>query len=173
MSRICQATFATMKWSSAVSWCSSRLKACAIDDWSSVGGTAGPITVVNRAAGRSELELVTEFLELEPSAIAADVVAGENQQCLKLLESDPSALVYMSVGAALYEASRGASVRLLPLDGVAPSMGSVAAGTFPLSRPLILVTRGETSPLAQRFLAYALSSDVYDLIEGQSFVPAD
>ncbi len=150
-----------------------------ITSWSEVGGASGAsgdaggdksITVINRAEGRSELELVTNFFGIKPSDIQPTLVAGENQECVKLIAGNPNAIAYLSVGTAEYESQRGTSLKLLPFDGVAASTDTVKAGTFPLGRPLVLITKAPTSPLVDALIEFALSSSVDDLIEGQSFV---
>lgn len=140
-------------------------------DWKAVGGTDAPITVVNKAEGRSTLELFLSHLKLEAPAIRADVVIGDNQQGIKTVAGNPQAIGYVSIGTAEYEAGRGTPIRLLPLDGVEPSTTTVAAGRFPLSRPLNLVHRGELSGIARDFVAFARSPQVNDLVTGQYFVP--
>ena len=142
-----------------------------VEEWSEVGGLPGPITVVNRAAGRSELELVTEYLGISASQIRADLISGENQHALKTIAGDPSAIVYMSLGAAEREASAGAPVRLLPLRGVPGTSDAVASGAFPLARPLLLLSKGEPLGAASDFLAFAGSPRVDDLIESLAYVP--
>lgn len=149
-----------------------------ITDWSEVGGSSGdtsggsrqPITVINRAEGRSELELVTKFFGIKPSDIEPTLVAGENQECVKLVAGNPHAIAYLSVGTAESESLRGTRLKLLPFDGVEASTETVRAGTFPLGRPLVLVAQEDASPLIEAFIEFALSSAVDDLIEGQSFV---
>lgn len=142
-----------------------------ISNWSDVGGAAGPITVINRAAGRSELELVTQFFGFTVADIDADLIAGENQQGLKMVANDAGAITYLSVGASEYEASQGVPIKLLPLDGIAASVDNVAQNRFPLSRPLILITSDNTSDLARAFIDYAQSSAVHDLVRDLSYVP--
>ena len=142
-----------------------------VETWDEVGGEAMPITVVNRAAGRSELELVTDYFGIEASAIQADLVAGENQQATKTVAGDPSAIAYISVGAAQRDAAVGVPVKLLPLRGVLADVERVAAGDFPLARPLVLLTGGEPSGAAATLLDYALSPEVDDLIESLAYVP--
>jgi len=142
-----------------------------VESWSAVGGRDAPITVINRADGRSELKLVTRHFDIQPKDIAADVIAGENQQGIKLVAGDPNAITYMSVGTSEYEANAGTAIRLLPLDGVPASTKTVGSGTFPLTRPLVLITRPEPSPLMQAFLDFALSGAVDDLVREHSFVP--
>ena len=62
-------------------------------------------------------------------------------------------------------------IRLLALDGAAPSVAAVAAGTWPIARPLNLVVREEPTGHVAGFLALARSAAVDDLIRELSFVP--
>lgn len=142
-----------------------------VRDWKAVGGADAPITVVNKAEGRSTLELFLSHFKLEAPAIRADVVIGDNQQGIKTVAGNPQAIGYVSIGTAEYEASRGTPIRLLPLGGVEASTAAVAAGRFPLSRPLNLVHRSELSGIARDFIAFARSAEVKDLVTGQYFVP--
>ena len=144
-----------------------------IDNWSAFGGSDRPITVINRAAGRSELELVTKFFGLKAEEIKADLIAGENQQGIKMVANDPLAIVYMSVGASEFAVNEGTKIKLLPLDGVAASVANVAAGKFPLSRPLIFVTSPDPSELAMEFIRYAQSREVHDLVRELAYVPIE
>lgn len=142
-----------------------------VRNWKDVGGADAPITVVNKAEGRSTLELFLSHFKLETPAIRADVVIGDNQQGIKTVAGNPQAIGYVSIGTAEFEVERGTPIRLLPLGGVEPTTASVAAGSFPLSRPLNLVHRGEPSAVAREFLSFAGSSEVHDLVTSQYFVP--
>ena len=139
-------------------------------NWSALGGPDRPITVINRAEGRSELELVTQYLGIKPSDIKPTLVAGENQECVKLVAGNADAIAYLSVGTAEYESQRDTPLKLLDLDGVAASAATVKDGSFPLGRPLVLVTGEGPAGLTRSFLDYMLSKEIDDLIAGQSFV---
>ena len=141
-----------------------------ITNWSAVGGADRPIVVVNRPEGRSELDLVSEFFELPPADMKADVIGGENQQAVKLVAGNPDAIVYLSVGTAAHEAKAGTPLRLLALDGVPASPAAVADGSYPLGRPLVLVTGSNVSPAAQMFLDQLMSASLDPLITEQGFV---
>ncbi|MEE9405143.1 MAG: phosphate ABC transporter substrate-binding protein [Algisphaera sp.] len=141
-----------------------------VTNWREVGGADAPIVVVNRPEGRSELDLVSVFWGVKPSALKADVIGGENQQAVKLVVGNPNAIVYLSMGTAAYEKSAGTPIKLLNLDGVAASVKTLLDGTYPLGRPLVLVTGGKTGAAARDFLDYLLSSEVDGLIEEGSFV---
>lgn len=142
-----------------------------IGDWSQVGGRAAPITVVSKADGRATLAVFLEHFGLESRDIAAGLIIGDNQQGIRTVAGDPNAIGYVSIGAADFEASRGAEIRLLPMGGVDATVANVRAGSFPMSRPLNLVVGPAPSPLARAFLDFARSSAVNDLVEAQFFVP--
>lgn len=142
-----------------------------VRNWQALGGPNRPITVVNKADGRSTLELFLHYTGLNSRDIRAQVIIGDNQQGIKTVAGNPGAVGYVSIGAAEYEHAQGSAIRLLPMKGVAASVAHVRAGTFPLARPLNLVVRGNPSAWVARFLAFAQSAQVNDLIEAQFFVP--
>jgi len=144
-----------------------------VDNWSQVGGSDAAIVVINRAAGRSELELVTSYLGIKDADIAADLIAGENQQGLKMVANDPNAITYMSVGASEFEVQNGAPLKLLDMDGVTASAKTVADGTFPLARPLILITKPQPTALVKAFIEYAQSDAINDLVKEFAYVTVD
>lgn len=142
-----------------------------ITNWREVGGADRPITVLNKAEGRSTLELFLHHFQLKNSDIKAQVVIGENQQGIKTVAGNPGAIGYVSIGTAEYEASQGTPIKLLPMAGISASVENVRNGSFPLARPLNLVTKVEPEGLLKRFIDFARSKAQDDLVEAQYFVP--
>ncbi len=142
-----------------------------VDAWQAIGGTDAPITVVNKAEGRSTLELFLKYFELENSEVQADVVIGDNQQGIKTVAGNPDALGYVSIGAAEYDIAQGSPIKLLPVDSVAATTETVQDGSFPLSRPLTLVVTEPPTGLTQDFINFAQSEQVHDIVRAQNFVP--
>jgi phosphate transport system substrate-binding protein len=60
---------------------------------------------------------------------------------------------------------------LLSLQHIPATLETVQNGTFPLSRPLTLVSKTPPTGLAQTFIEFSRSSAVHDLILKQYFVP--
>lgn len=143
----------------------------AISNWNEAGGKDERITVVNKAEGRSTLELFLQYFQLDNRNIKAHVVIGDNQQGIKTVSANLGAIGYVSVGAAEFEEAQGTPIRLLPLSSVPASVENVRNGSFPLSRQLNFVTKGAANGLAKRFIDFAQSEAVHDLIEAQFFVP--
>ena len=142
-----------------------------ITNWKAVGGTDAPITVVNKAEGRSTLEVVLHYFKLKNVDVKAQVVIGDNEQGVKTVAGNRNAIGYVSIGTAEYDATHGVPIKLLPIGGVSASTESVQKGIFPLSRPLHIVTRTPPVGLAKAFIEYTQSKAVHDLIKQQYFVP--
>lgn len=141
-----------------------------ITNWREVGGNDAPITVVNKAEGHSTLELFLHHFKLKNSVIKPHVIIGDNQQGIKTVAGNHNAIGYVSIGTAEFEAAQGTPVKLLPMNGVDASVANVRNRSFPLSRPLNLVTKGKPSVLVQRLIDFAQSDAIDDLIEAQYFV---
>ena len=142
-----------------------------IVNWQKLGGQDASIVVVNKAEGRSTLELFLHYFGLQNTEIKPHIIIGDNQQGIKTVAGNPHAIAYVSVGAAEYEADHQVPIKLLPLDGIMATVKNVRNQTFPLSRPLNLVTLEPPMGLVKDFIDFAHSKQVDDLIEAQYFVP--
>ena len=142
-----------------------------ITNWKLVGGTDAPITVVNKAEGRSTLELFAEHFKIKTKDIEADVIIGDNEQGIKTVAGNPNAIGYVSIGSGEYAATHKTPIKLLPVEGVTASITNVSKGTFPISRPLNLVTKTTPTGLQKSFIDFARSPQVQDIVKEQYFVP--
>lgn len=142
-----------------------------ITNWKDVGGNAAPITVVNKAEGRSTLEVFLHYFKLKNADIKAQVVIGDNEQGVKTVAGNRNAIGYVSIGTAEYDESQGVPIKLLPVGGVAASTETVRNGTFPLSRPLHIITQTPPDRLAKAFIDFVQSKAVHDIIKQQYFIP--
>lgn len=138
-----------------------------ITNWKSVGGEDRKITVVNKAEGRSTLEIFLSHFKLNNRDIRAQVVVGENQQGIKSVAGNLGAIGYVSLGAAEFEEKNGTAIRLLPLSNAPASAENVRSGKFPMARPLNLITKGTISDPGRRFIQFSQSSEVRDLVQAQ------
>lgn len=143
-----------------------------ISNWKEVGGADAPIVVVNKAEGRSTLELFLQHFKLKNSDIQAQAVIGDNQQGLKTVEGSAGAIGYVSIGAAEFAVKQGEPLKLLPMAGVEASLENLRNGSCPLARTLHLVTKkGQRSELVQRFITFTQSPEAHELVERQYFIP--
>jgi len=144
-----------------------------ISNWKTVGGSDAPITVVNKAQGRATLDVFLGHFDIKSNQIHANVVIGDNEQAIKTVAGNRHAIGYVSIGAAEYHIGRDEPIKLLPAHSIEASTPNVANGDWPISRELIVVTKDQPTGLTGRFVTYAQSSAVHDLIEALYFVPVE
>jgi phosphate transport system substrate-binding protein len=142
-----------------------------IASWKKVGGRDAPITVMNAGEGFGSVELFTQFYHLKYSDIKAQLLVGENPTRIKAITENPSGIMYISVGTAERAAAAGAPIRPLPVDGVAATRKNIMTGNFPISRPLLLLSKEVPTGLVKEFVSFSLSSQATGIIEKFDFVP--
>jgi len=142
-----------------------------IKNWKAVGGENLPIVIVNKAEGRSTLELFLKFFKLKNSNIKASIIIGDNEQGIKTVSKNKNAIAYVSIGAAEYNKSIGVPLRLLKFKGIKASVKNVENGTYPLMRDLTVVTKEKPSGKVAEFIKFLLSKDSHAIIKDHYFVP--
>ena len=142
-----------------------------INNWKNINGVDKKITVINKAEGRSTLEVFTKYFDLKNTLIKPDIIIGDNEQAVKLVAKNPNAIAYVSIGTAEYDMKLGITIKTLALNGIAASTVTLRNKQFPLSRELNFVTIGVPTMLAQAFIDYTQSQAANSIIEGFGFVP--
>lgn len=142
-----------------------------IQDWAEVGGNAGPITLIHKAEGRATLDVFLAYFRLDNRDINPDVVVGDNEQAIKTVAANPSAIGYVSISTAEVAIREGTPIRLLPLGSIRHGDQSNAIQPLAMSRPLNFVSLDAPTGLTREFLNYATSEAVHDLITRSGFAP--
>ena len=140
-------------------------------NWKDIGGNDGVVTLITKEEGRSTLELFAKHFEIEKKIKADAIVIGPNGQAIKTLEGNPNAIAYLSIGSAEKAVEAGSPIKLLSLDGVTATTANVQNATYPLRRPLNLVTKGAPTGVAKEFLDFMLSPEGQGVVVKQDFVP--
>lgn len=148
-----------------------RLYTGEIKNWKELGGPDLPITLITKEEGRSTLELFEQHFDLKGKIAKDALVIGPNGQAIKTVEGNPSAVAYVSVGSAEKAVELGSPIKLLALDGVAATVENIKNGSYPLRRPLHLVTKGEPTGLAKELIDFVLSPEGQKVVTGLEFVP--
>lgn len=142
-----------------------------ITNWKDLGGRDARITVVNKAEGRSTLELFLTYTNLKATDVKAQIIIGDNEQGIKTVAGNTDAIGYVSVGSAEFGEANGVKIKLLAAGKTPASTANIKNGSYELSRPLNLVTKSAPSELALAFIEFAKSEQVHDIIKSQYFVP--
>jgi phosphate transport system substrate-binding protein len=146
-----------------------RMYTRGVTDWKQVGGADLPIVLVHMADGRALLDLFLDHFKLRSTQIRADALIQDSEQGIQAVASRPGAIAYVSCSRA-ESVGENVPIRVLPVGGIKPTVENVREGTYPLSRPLQLVTREAPRGLASEFIDFARSNAVLDLVQKYHFV---
>ena len=131
-----------------------------INNWSQLGGNDQPIVVVGREAGSGTRGAFEELLEIEDKCVYAQELDSTGT-VMANVAATPGAIGYVSLDVL------DDTVSVLSIDDVVASEENIVAGTYSLSRPFVMATKGEIteqSELVQSFFAYIQSE------EGQAII---
>ncbi len=137
-----------------------------VTDWSAVGGSGGKISIYTRNTSSGTYSDFKELaMKKRDYAGGSQKMAG-NEQIAAEVGKNVNGIGY--VGLA-YDKAPG--VKAVPIDGVAPSIQTVQAKTYPYARPTFYYTNGEPGGLAKQFLDFTLSSAGQKTVQQVGFVP--
>ena len=161
-----------------------------IANWKDVGGKDAPITLISKEEGRSTLELFLKYFDLEAqekgtgrntvmlhkkkgadsfSSTTARLI-GPNKEAIANVSTKINAIAYVSVGTAQEIAKKGARIKLLELDGVKATIDNVGNETYPLRRPLHVITKGQPQGTVKQFIEFLLSNQGQKIVASLEFI---
>lgn len=141
-----------------------------IKNWNALGGQDGPIDLYVRrgkfsGVGRTLRELV--FADFNQEFPAATYVVKSTGPLEKAIEKNP-----YGFGTTGISSAKRRDVKVLQLEGKAPSYDNIKSGNYLLYRPLYLVTQGyKSSPEVRKFIKFALSREGMEIIRQAGTVP--
>lgn len=148
-----------------------------VSNWKEVGGSDLPIVILSREVnsgthvyfkehvlrrGRkdSQAEFAANALLLPSSQAIADEVA-----------QNPSAIGYYGMGYISPREKALAVAKDADSPYIQPTIENVVSNAYPISRPLLMVTRGEPQGLVARFIDFVLSPEGQKIVVKIDFVP--
>ena len=87
-----------------------------------------------------------------------------DQKALRAVSGNTEAVTYLSLAAALKAQEDGIPVQLLTVDKVEPGQPAVKDGSYPLRRPVYLLSRENRGTLAAAFIAFTRSTEAESLL---------
>jgi phosphate transport system substrate-binding protein len=131
-----------------------------IKNWKEVGGDDKEIIVVSREAGSGTRGAFEELLKLEKKegdkkislVIENALIAEGNGAVMANVAGKDNAIGYMSIGMV-----DQTKVKKLKVDGVEATEQNVSDKKYIISRPFIMLTKGEPKKEAKEFLDFILS----------------
>ena len=140
-----------------------------ITNWKQLGGSDAPIDLYVRrgklsGVGRTLRELVFHNFDQE---FKADYVMKSSGPLEKGIMKNPN-----GIGVTGISSAKRRKVKILELDGHAPSYENIKSGNYVLYRPLYLVTKlGARNTPGRDFIRFAVSLEGQEIIRRQGTVP--
>lgn len=134
------------------------------------------ITIVSREDGSGTRGAFVELFGIEEKDADGNKVDHTTEEAnicnstsvvMTTVEGDEAAIGYISLG------SLNDTVKAVAIDGVEATAENVKEGSYKISRPFIIVTKGEVGEAAQDFITYILSTEGQQVVQKAGYIPLD
>ena len=136
-----------------------------ITRWSQVGGPNKAIHVVAREEGSGTRGAFEELVMGTDLITANAILQPSNGAIRTTVTGDPDSIGFLSFGYL------DNSVKTLSIDGVAGTAENARAGTYPVVRPLLFLTRSQPTGLVKAFLDFCLSAEGQAIVVEEGYLP--
>lgn len=143
-----------------------------VANWKEVGGPDLAVFVYDKEPGRGTREVLDKYLYGKDGAAPPPpqsdnyAIVGGNEETRTKLESTPGSVGPLSSSFVTGHPKLAA----LEVDGVAPTPATVKDRSYPMSRPLFLVTNGPPVGAAKRFIDFVLSAEGQQLVNKHGYL---
>jgi phosphate transport system substrate-binding protein len=141
-----------------------------IANWKSLGGRDAPIKLAWRT-GEGSTYFILDYLKLRGEQIGPNITVADNDEAIKFVATEPNGVALASVASSERSIRAGTAIQMLAFDGLPAASRTIHNHAYPLSRPLLLVTRTVPEGLQKQFIDYSGSPRVLDLQLKYGFVP--
>lgn len=141
------------------------------------GDMTGEITVLSREDGSGTRGAFIELFGIEQKNDAGEKedmttddaqITNSTSVMMTTVQGNPKAIGYISLGS-LDESV----VKAVEIDGAAPTVENVKAGTYKVVRPFNIATKGEASEVAQDFINFIMSADGQKVVSENGYITVD
>lgn len=141
------------------------------------GDITGEITVLSREDGSGTRGAFIELFGIEQKNDAGEKedmttddaqITNSTSVMMTTVQGNPKAIGYISLGS-LDESV----VKAVEIDGAAPTVENVKAGTYKVVRPFNIATKGEASEVAQDFINFIMSADGQKVVSENGYITVD
>lgn len=131
------------------------------------------ITVVSREDGSGTRGAFIELFGIEEKDASGKkvdnttddaTITNSTEVMMTTVAGDEAAIGYTSLGAL------NSSIKALQVDGAEATAANVKSGTYKISRPFNIATKGTVSEVTQDFINYILSEDGQKIVESNGYI---
>lgn len=140
-----------------------------ITNWKDAGGSDQPIVVVGRESGSGTRSAFEEILELEDVCKYSNELDSTGAVMAKVA-STPGAIGYVSLDVL------DDTVKTVKLEATEATPENIKAGSYFLSRPFIMATKGaisEQNDLVKALFDYIYSEEGTELVQSVGLIPVN
>ena len=139
-----------------------------ITNWKDLGGEDQNIIVASREEGSGTRAAFEEMVMGEDALISATaILQPSNGSVRTTVSTTPNSIGYISFGYL------DDTVKSISIDGVAPTEPNAADGSYPIVRPLNMLTNGEPDGAVKAFLDFILSDAGQKLVVEDGYIPVN
>ncbi len=145
-----------------------------ITNWKQVGGKDEKIVAFQRNEGSGSQSMLKRFMEGKeimkaPSEQVNDMMSGIINVVADYKNKTSS--IGFSFRYYVEGIIKNPDIKMISIDGVAPTVENIKNGTYPVTTPLYAVTyKGNPNPNVQKLLDWVLSSEGQQIIEMTGYV---
>jgi phosphate transport system substrate-binding protein len=136
----------------------------AITNWSEVGGPDKAIVVVSREEGSGTRGAFEEMVMDEEVIVDTAILQPSNGAVKTTVSTTEDSIGFLSFGYL------DDSVKALDIGGVEATVENAKSGTYPIVRPLNMLTDGEPEGVVKAFLDFILSAEGQAVIEEEGYL---
>ena len=144
-----------------------------IKNWSALGGPDRRVVFFNKEPGRGTWEVFANWLygDSDNAPLVNHREVGSNEEARNKVGSTPGAVTQLSAAWADGWRVFALSIQTTGGRGIAPSEETTFDGTYPLARPLFLLTDGTPSGGAKRLIDFILGPRGSEIMRRHGYLP--
>lgn len=131
------------------------------------------INVVSREEGSGTRGAFIELFGVEEKIDGKKVdktattaaITNNTSVMMTTVSGDAHAIGYISLG------SINNTVKALPIDGVTASVENIKNGSYKISRPFLIATKGDQSDATKDFISFILSKEGQEVVKKNGYIP--
>lgn len=137
-----------------------------ITNWKDLGGEDQNIIVVSREEGSGTRGAFEELVMGKDAIITASAILQPSNGSIRTtVSTTPYSIGYMSFGYL------DDTIKAISIGGIAPTEPNAADGSYPIVRPLNMLTNGEPTGAVKAFLDFILSDAGQKLVVEDGYIP--
>ncbi|NBD36329.1 MAG: phosphate ABC transporter substrate-binding protein PstS family protein [Chloroflexi bacterium] len=138
-----------------------------ITNWNEVGGPDEMMIVVSREEGSGTRAAFEDMVMGEDLIVDTAILQPSNGSVRTTVASTPFSIGYLSFGYL------DDTTKALKIDGTAPTAANAANGSYPVVRPLNMMTNGEPSDIAGAWLDFIFSDEGQTIVADEGYIPIE